>query len=122
VTLLLIGGMAILGICVLSLIGLYESHQKVSRLLDELNEDRRKAKNKIDLSLVPSATPSALGKNNNPDANFDIYADVGFTRSLLALSKVRSLDPYGSRSPEPVESSWSESLHPVRSRTRDQVP
>jgi hypothetical protein len=121
VTLLLIGGMAILGICVLSLIGLYESHLKVSRLLDELNEDSRKAKNKTDLSLVASATPSAAGKNN-PEANFDIYADAGFTRSLLALSKVRSLDPYGSRSPEPVESSSSESLHPVRSRTHDQAP
>jgi hypothetical protein len=117
---LLIGGMAILGICVLSLIGLYESHQRVSRLLDGLNEDRRKAKNKTDLSLVPSTPLAALG--NNQDTNFDIYADVGFTRSLLALSKVRSLDPYGSRSPEPVESSSSESLHPVRSRTRDQAP
>jgi hypothetical protein len=118
----LIGGMAISGICVLSLIGLYESHQRVSRLLDELNEDRRKAKNKADLSLVPSIPPAALGKNNNPDANFDIYADVGFTRSLLALSKVRSLDPYGSRSPEPVESSSLESFRPVRSKTRDQAP
>jgi hypothetical protein len=118
---LLIGGMAILGICVLSLIGLYESHQRVTRLLDGLNEDRRKAKNKTDLSLVPCVPLSALGKNNNPDTNFDIYADVGFTRSLLALSKVRSLDPYGSRSPEPVESSSSESLHPVQSRIRDQA-
>jgi hypothetical protein len=119
---LLIGGIAALGICILSLIGLYESHQRVSRLLDELNDDRRKA-NKPDLSLVPSPPVAALlGTHSNPDTNFDIYSDVAFTRSLLALSKVRSLDPYGSRAPEPVESSSSESFHPVQSRTRDQAP
>jgi hypothetical protein len=114
----LIGGIALLGICLLSLIGLYESHQRVGRLLDELNADRRKTANKTGLELVPPPTAS-VSTLNTLDTNFDIYSDVAFTRSLLALSKVRSLDPYGSQAPEPAESSLSESFHPVQSKTRD---
>jgi hypothetical protein len=115
----LIGGIALVGICLLSLIGLYESHQRVGRLLDELNADRRKTANKTDLELVPSPPPTLESTLNPPDTHFDIYSDVAFTRSLLALSKVRSLDPYGSQAPEPAEPSWSGSFHRVRSKTRD---
>ena len=114
----LLGGIVVLGICFLSLVGLYESHHRVKRLLNELNEERQKTANKTKLDLVPPS-PTA---QNEPGANFEIYSDVAFTRSLLALSRVRSLDPYGSPVLEPVESSSSGSFHPVRSKTRDPAP
>jgi hypothetical protein len=119
---ILIGGIALLGICFLSLIGLYESHQRVGRLLDQLNQDRQKTANKTELELVPPAPPDAASTNYAPDSHFEIYSDVAFTRSLLALSRVRSLDPYGSQAPERAESSLSESFRPVRSKIRDQAP
>jgi hypothetical protein len=106
-----VAGLVFLAICALSLVGLGESHTRVSRLLDDLDEGARTTKKE------ETATPAF-----SQDApSLDTFSEIGFTRSLLALSKVRSLDPYGSPAPAHAESSSSESLHPVRSKTRDRA-
>jgi hypothetical protein len=98
-------------ICALSLVGLGESHSRVSRILDEMDDHRIKeeAENQAPPVLEPQIQ------------KMDVFAEVGFTRSLLALSKVRSLDPYEAPVLERAESSSLASVRRVQSKNPVQV-
>ena len=105
-----VGILVFVAICALSLVGLGESHSRVSRILDEMDDHR--VKQETETQAPPAIEPRAQ--------TIDVFAEVGFTRSLLALSKVRSLDPYGSPVPATDESSSLVSVHPVQSKSHAQ--
>lgn len=94
------------GLCALAIIGLEDSHNKVTRLLEELDQP-------TPVDSKPTATPIMSARRNA-----DALQELGFTRSLLALGKVGSPIPCDSPAPVPVESSSSESTHPDQSRNR----
>ena len=98
-----------IGICALSLVGLGESHMRVTRLLDELEENSC-AKREVE---VPAPAIASQGPK------LDSFGELGFTRSLLALSKVRSLYPYDSPVHVHDESSLLVSVHPGQSKNRE---
>ena len=105
-----VGVLVFMSICALSLVGLGESHTRVSRILSELDDSRVKEN---------SETPAAV---IGPQAPYmDVFEEVGFTRSLLALGKVRSLDPYESPKPEPAESSSLVSVPLAQSKSHGPV-
>ncbi len=93
----------VVGICAIALIGLEDSHYRVTRLMQEL--DHR------------GATPSGRSRRES-----EVTApDVDFTRSLLALSKVDSLLPCDFPAPARDGSSLSGSIPPDRSKSRAQA-
>ena len=108
----LVIGIVFLALCTAALLMLRQSHRRVKRLLNQLDQDHKRLEK-------PEQAPLAVA----PDlgANLDTFAEIAFTRSLLALSRVRLLDPYDSPAPSPSESSSSESFHPVQSQTPDQA-
>ena len=89
-----VGIFVFMAVCALSLVGLGESQTPVSIILTRLDRDRVEEDPR---SQAPALEPHA--------PTIDVFAQVGFTRSLLALSKVRSLSPYDSPAREIVESS-----------------
>jgi hypothetical protein len=99
-----VGIFVFMAVCALSLVGLGESHSRVSSILSQMDSNREKEDS---LSQAPAIEPHAPA--------IDVFAQVGFTRSLLALSKVRSLAPYSSQVPETVESSSLVSVRRVQS-------
>ena len=101
-----VGILAFMAICALSLAGLGESHTRVSRILTELDNNRVNAEAKDE---APAAT-----QPEEPKA--DVFSEVAFTRSLLALSKVRSLSPYATQELEPAESSSLVLVHHAQSK------
>jgi hypothetical protein len=78
-----VGVLVFMAICALSLIGLGDSHGRVTRILNELQEKRSEDNGASQTSPIPE---TASQKN-------DVFAELGFTRSLLALSKVGSPNP-----------------------------
>ena len=103
-----VGILVFMAICALSLVGLGESHSRVSKILDDMDDHR-----------VTQETESQAPPALEPQAQkLDVFAEVGFTRSLLALSKVRSLDPYEAPILERDESSSLVSTHRARSKSR----
>lgn len=110
---LIVAGTVFLAICAISLWGGRKSGDAVRRLLADLAENPPEPKGQEKETASP-ALP-------NSTASLDTFSEIEFTRSLLALSKVRSLDPCGSRAPWFAESSLSELPHLVQSKTRDQV-
>ncbi len=108
-----VGLLVFVAICALSLVGLGESHTRVSRILNELDDHR--VKQEIELSATQ---PPAL--QLQPEKT-DVFAEVSFTRSLLALGRVRSLDPYEAPVPEHDEFSSLVSIHHSQSKNRAQV-
>jgi len=106
-----VGILVFIAICALSLVGLGESHTRVSRILSDLDSELDNNRIKDDLP----AQAAAIG----PQAPYlDVFGEVGFTRSLLALGKVRLLDPYESPILEPSESSSLVSVRRARSKSR----
>ena len=103
-----VGILVFMAICALSLVGLGESHSRVSKILDEM--DDHQVTQEAETQAPPAIEPQAQ--------KIDVFAEVGFTRSLLALSKVRSLDPYEVPILEPDESSSLVSTHRVQSKSR----
>ena len=101
-----------LGICALFLVEYGDSHARIARRLDA----RQKSEQETPEIMVcrPLGPPTAVHLPKS-----DAFIELGFTRSLLALSKVRSLDPYGSRVPEHAESSSWVSTRPAQSQTPD---
>ena len=99
-----VGIFVFMAVCALSLVGLGESHSRVSSILSQLDSDRASE----ELPSLPSAVEPEL-------PTIDVFAQVGFTRSLLALSKVRSLTTCNSPVPETVESSSLVSVRRVQS-------
>ena len=98
-----------IGICALSLVGLGESHMRVTRLLEELEAD-----SSIDRE---AEVPVAATACQTP--KLDAFSELGFTRSLLALSKVRLLYPYDFPAPVNGESSSLASIRPRQSKSRE---
>ena len=82
-----VGILAFVAICALSLVGLGESHSRVARILNEMDDQQVKQEQET-LAQAPLVVEPQ-------EQTADVFAEVSFTRSLLALSKVRSLDPYG---------------------------
>jgi hypothetical protein len=108
---LAVGILVFMSICALSLVGLGESHSRVSRILDDMDDQRLQEE-------AASQPPPAM----EPQAEkIDVFGEVGFTRSLLALSRVRSLDPYEAPRHEPAESSSLVSVHHAQSKNRARV-
>ncbi len=106
-----VGILVFISICALSLVGLGESHSRVSRILSEMDDNR--VKEETGTQAPPAIEPQAQ--------KIDVFAEVGFTRSLLALSKVRSLDPYEAPILEPDESSSLVSIHRAQSKNHARV-
>ena len=106
-----VGILVFIAICALSLVGLGESHSRVSRILNELDDQRvnQETENRGHAAIEPQSP------------KMDVFAEVGFTRSLLALSKVRSLDPYEAPVLERAESSSLVSVHRSQSKNHAQV-
>jgi hypothetical protein len=105
-----VGILVFMAMCALSLVGLGESHTRVTRILNEL-DDHRVNEN--------SDRPSpAMLPVQEIDVYSDVFSEVGFTRSLLALSKVDSRDPYECPVPELGESSSLVSARRAQSRNR----
>jgi hypothetical protein len=101
-----IGILVFMALCALSLVGLGESHSRVTRILNEMDDQRVKEE-------APSQAPPAI----EPQAQKpDVFTEVSFTRSLLALSKVRSQDPYEVPTHENDESSLLVSVHRAQSK------
>ncbi len=94
-----VGIIAFMAICALSLVGLGESHTRVSRILNELEDNRGNAQPINE--QIPAMQPQAI----KIDVFSDPFSEVAFTRSLLALSKVGSPVPCDSPALEHVESS-----------------
>jgi len=102
----------LLGICALFLLEYGDSHARIARRLDALQLPEKDAvENPVCVSFGPPATVHS--------SKSDAFSELSFTRSLLALSKVRSQDPYGSRAPERAESSSLVLVHPAQSQTTD---
>ena len=100
-----VGIFVFMAICALSLVGLGESHIRVSKILNDLDDHREKRESQTKASTTVEANPQKM----------DVFGEVAFTRSLLALSKVRSLDPYEAPILEPDESSSWASVRRVQS-------
>ena len=107
-----------IGICAVALIGLEDSHYRVTRLLQELDEQA---------ALHPAMADQTTPLTNMTPAQQPAEAlsggsgDMSFTHSLLALNRVDSLVPCDSPISAPAESSSSESAHPVQSKDHVQV-
>ena len=102
-----------IGICAVALIGIEDSHFRVTRLLEEMDEQASKQ------PVAEQTRPVAVMISGQQPA--DAFSEMAFTRSLLALNKVDSLVPCGSPVPVPAESSSSESALPVQSKSPVQV-
>ncbi len=97
-----------IGMCALALIGLEDSHYRVTKLLEELDEQAAQRPAQEQANVVPrmvAVQPAA-----------DAFSEMAFTRSLLALNKVDSLVPCDSPTRAPSESSSLESVRPVQSK------
>jgi hypothetical protein len=106
-----VGILVFMAICALSLVGLGESHTRVSKILNDMDDHR--VKQETETQAPPAIEPQA--------PKMDAFAEVGFTRSLLALSRVRSLDPYEAPALAHDESSSLVSVHRAQSKSRDRV-
>ena len=106
-----VGILVFMAICALSLVGLGESHTRVSKILNQLDYNR--AEKQVESQAPPAIEPQA--------PKMDVFAEVGFTRSLLALSKVRSQDPYEAPTRAHDESSSLVSVHLAQSKSRVQA-
>ena len=101
------------GICAVALIGLEDSHYRVTRLLEELDEQsaERPAEARI----------HEVGPMVTAHQTEDAFGELAFTRSLLALGKVETPVPCDSPTHVHAESSSSGSTHPDQSKNRVQV-
>ena len=108
-----VGLLVFIAICALSLVGLGESHSRVSRILNELDDQRVKEEPQSQATPLIIIEPQSE-KN-------DVFTEVSFTRSLLALSRVRSLDPYGAPVLAHEESSSLVSVRSAQSKNLAQV-
>ncbi len=108
-----VGILVFMAICALSLVGLGESHGRVSRILSELDDNRVKEDSERQAPAMMHA--------QKIDVFSDVFSEVGFTRSLLALSKVDSRDPYECPALVPDESSSLVSVRRAQSRSRGPI-
>jgi hypothetical protein len=85
-----------IGLCAVALIGLEDSHFRVSRLLEELDEQA--------LQQPGSERPGVVAPVFTGQQTADAFGELAFTRSLLALGKVEQPVPDGSPVPVHAES------------------
>ncbi len=109
-----VGILVFMAICALSLVGLGESHSRVTRILDEMDDSRIKEDSEVQAAPVMMQTQKI-------EAVSDVFSEVGFTRSLLALSRVDSRDPYESPAPVRGESSSLVSVRRAQLRNLDPI-
>jgi len=107
-----------IGICAVALIGLEDSHYRVTRLLEELDEQaaKRSLETEQTARVVPISAPIVSSQQTA-----DTFSEISFTRSLLALNKVDSLAPCDFPGPVRAESSSLESVRPAQSKDRVQA-
>ncbi len=103
-----------IGICAVALIGLEDSHYRVTRLLEELDEQA--AQSPLTAEQTMRVSPMVTAQQTA-----DAFGEMSFTRSLLALNKVDSLAPCDSPGPVRAESSSSVSVRPAQSSDRVQA-
>ncbi len=108
-----VGILVFIAACSLSLVGLGESHSRVSRILNEMDDNRMKE----DTVSKPVAVMESVVEQEN----MGVFTELGFTRSLLALSKVHSPVPCATPTPEHDESSLLVSVRRSQSRSPVQV-
>jgi hypothetical protein len=108
ITLLVLSVSAVLA---LALVGLTETHDRVKHLFNELDSEKLNENGSIPLMATTS----------NQAAYNEQFPELSFTRSLLALSTVRSQDPGGFPTPSPAESSSLVLAHHIQSKNPDQV-
>jgi hypothetical protein len=101
-----------IGICAVALIGLEDSHYRVTRLLEELDEQ---AAQRPATAPATRVAPMLSTQMVSGQQTGDAFGEMAFTRSLLALNKVDSLAPCDSPGPARAESSSSESVRPAQS-------
>ncbi len=101
------------GMCAVALIGLEDSHYRVSRLMEELDEQAAQRP----MSMEQAATVAPIV---TVPQTAEAFSEMSFTRSLLALNKVDSIVPCDSPVRARAESSSSASVRPVQSK--DHVP
>lgn len=101
------------GICAVALIGLEDSHYRVTRLLQELDEQSAQ---RPAVEQTNGVGPMVTGQQTA-----DTFGELSFTRSLLALGKVDSLIPCDSPIPAHGESSSLASVRPDQSKSPVQV-
>gem|GEM_PF-5946892 len=104
------------GVCAVALIGLEDSHNRVTRLLQELDEQAAERTQQQE-----RGQPVATGPMVTVPATADAFRELSFTRSLLALSKADSPVPYDFPLPVLDESSLSASVPLDQSKNRVQV-
>ncbi len=107
-----------IGICAVALIGLEDSHYRVTRLLEELDEQ---AAQRAESTPASRVAPMLSNQIVSGQRTVDAFGEMSFTRSLLALNKVDSLTPCDSPGPVLAESSSSESARPVQSKDHVQA-
>ena len=100
------------GVCAVALIGLEDSHHRVTRLLEELDQKPAEQNTAEQTRVVAPMVTAQQGD--------DAFGELAFTRSLLALSKAGSLIPCDSPAPVPDESSSLALIRPHRSKNRVQ--
>jgi hypothetical protein len=103
-----------IGLCAVALIGLEDSHYRVTRLLEELDQQAAQRPSMFEQAM-PVVPLSAVQQTA------DSFDEMSFSQSLLALNRVDSLVPGDSPILAPAESSSSESAHPVQSKDHVQV-
>ncbi len=101
------------GVCAVALIGLEDSHYRVTRLLQELDEQSAQQ--------PASARANAIGPMVSGQQTADAFGELSFTRTLLALGKVDSLVPCDSPKPALGVSSSLVSVPLDQSKSRVQV-
>ena len=101
------------GICAVALIGLEDSHYRVKRLLEQLDEQSAQ---QPPAEQAKEVAPMVTGQQTA-----DAFGELSFTRSLLALSKVDSPVPCDSPAHVLGESSSLVSVRPDRSKNHVQV-
>jgi hypothetical protein len=103
-----VGILVLMAVCALSLVDMGESHSRVLKILDDLDDQPETAS-----QAAPAMEPQKQ--------KMDVFSEVGFTRSLLALSKVGSPDPCEVPGLAHDESSSLVSVRPAQLKNRVQA-
>jgi hypothetical protein len=107
-----------IGLCAVALIGLEDSHYKVTRLLEDLDEHATLQPTQQTTQHTTQQVVAPMVKGHQ---TVDAFGELAFTRSLLALGKVDLLMPCDSPAPVPGESSSLVSVRLDQSKNRVQA-
>ena len=105
-----------IGVCAVALIGLEDSHYRVTRLLEELDDQAARHPE----HHLSARTAQSVGPMVTSQPVTDAFGEMAFTRSLLALGKVDSLVP--GDSPAPALDGSSSSVSVPLGQSKNHVP